>query len=927
LRHLRSQIDDLRNSTEDRLANTSQWLGNLSQSATHLEGRVEFIRRELEQERSVINSFPNLFIDPTSRDQLQLSEDARYLVSGRTSYAISNGVIDFLTPIRTNCNIESCDQESKARFAEARDNAPELKAAHDRAFEDAESENGNIYGPLDSLPLITQSGHFRRMELLASLDLGGLSDKVVVDFGTGPWGFAAIFPKLREAAACIGFDVSNVALQQARQRTPDELSVKTIYATTDGDFIPLADSSIDVFFGGEVIEHVRNPLLFIQEIARVCRDGAHVILTTPNRDAVNYYLRKQPYCVGPEHVALMNAVEFRQAIETFCELDRILGYESSLSPDLDLMPAHPEVLHQIQQRAENFPELASGMIAIARVSKEKYSANKRCLHRREYPWNSSDVQISGPVQSLRLFSDIHGLLLQDGMWIHIPIAGTEPVLLFWGHDWSGEVEIVYGSTTITKDLYLDHGGFFRINLSFSEPTETGLFVRHKGTKCENSHSDQVIFYKAIDYFDPAKKYSPLRAHLADGMRNYFAKHKKLHRHLCCPKCHGELEYPDAVTLEGIPLVGRVACKVCGDIGRVANMKYLFNAELAAQQTLIPEDLAGAVDVFEVELPDHLFTPQGAWHKADNGQFHSDAPGSKFSISTDALGIALIFLKHPWSGIANICVDGRETQQIDLFEEEGSMQYWYPIHLGSGSHLIEVENPGLKNRKSHATQVWLLCAEEVRYSENSMSAIRYSSRNSGNQYPAKFLELLSSTAEDGLVLDCGSGDRNHPDPRVINFEYSRFRSPDAFGDGHCLPFKDNSFDLILSQAVIEHLHDPFVAVSELFRVLKPGGRVYCESAFMQPLHAVPYHFFNTTVWGIERLFKDFEAIEVGFEGCLSQSLEWFYSLTALRSKGLGDKLDQLLALAKGLDADITREELKKFSSCVTLLARKPFRASC
>jgi SAM-dependent methyltransferase len=182
--------------------------------------------------------------------------------------------------------------------------------------------------------------------------------------------------------------------------------------------------------------------------------------------------------------------------------------------------------------------------------------------------------------------------------------------------------------------------------------------------------------------------------------------------------------------------------------------------------------------------------------------------------------------------------------------------------------------------------------------------------------------LSVVPSDGLILDCGCGDRSHPDPRVVNFEYSRFPGPDVFGDGHRLPFKDDSFDLILSQAVVEHLYDPFAAVQEIRRVLKPGGTVYCESAFMQPLHAVPYHFFNTTVWGIERLFMGFDILEVGSEGTLSDTFSWLYGLTDLRSKGLGEKVDQLLAIAKELDTRITREELKYFSSCVTLLASKP-----
>lgn len=43
-------------------------------------------------------------------------------------------------------------------------------------------------------------------------------------------------------------------------------------------------------------------------------------------------------------------------------------------------------------------------------------------------------------------------------------------------------------------------------------------------------------------------------------------------------------------------------------------------------------------------------------------------------------------------------------------------------------------------------------------------------------------------------------------------------------GEDLPFPENSFDLILSHEVIEHVADDRQAVTEMVRTLKPGGRV-------------------------------------------------------------------------------------------------------
>lgn len=38
----------------------------------------------------------------------------------------------------------------------------------------------------------------------------------------------------------------------------------------------------------------------------------------------------------------------------------------------------------------------------------------------------------------------------------------------------------------------------------------------------------------------------------------------------------------------------------------------------------------------------------------------------------------------------------------------------------------------------------------------------------------------------------------------------------------LPFEDDSFDIILCNHVLEHIEDDTKAISELYRVLKPGG---------------------------------------------------------------------------------------------------------
>lgn len=69
-------------------------------------------------------------------------------------------------------------------------------------------------------------------------------------------------------------------------------------------------------------------------------------------------------------------------------------------------------------------------------------------------------------------------------------------------------------------------------------------------------------------------------------------------------------------------------------------------------------------------------------------------------------------------------------------------------------------------------------------------------------------------------------------RVVGLEYdlerarqAREHSPDivnAAGEG--LPFPGDSFDVILSHEVLEHVQDDRLAVEEMLRVLRPGGRI-------------------------------------------------------------------------------------------------------
>jgi len=105
--------------------------------------------------------------------------------------------------------------------------------------------------------------------------------------------------------------------------------------------------------------------------------------------------------------------------------------------------------------------------------------------------------------------------------------------------------------------------------------------------------------------------------------------------------------------------------------------------------------------------------------------------------------------------------------------------------------------------------------------------------------------------DARVLDLGCGPRDQVIPieylgyQYIGLDYSNLKA-DILGDAHALPFEDNTFDCVLSYAVLEHLYNPHVALCEIERVLKPNGTYIGTVSQGEPFHD---SYFHHTSWGL------------------------------------------------------------------------------
>jgi SAM-dependent methyltransferase len=103
----------------------------------------------------------------------------------------------------------------------------------------------------------------------------------VLDVGCGEGHFAALLA--REGAEVVAIDVAAEPLRRALARAPD-LDVRLV--EPEGA-LPFEDSSFDVVWAGEVIEHVADTSRWLSELRRVLRSGGALLLTTPNHGSLS----------------------------------------------------------------------------------------------------------------------------------------------------------------------------------------------------------------------------------------------------------------------------------------------------------------------------------------------------------------------------------------------------------------------------------------------------------------------------------------------------------------------------------------------------------------------------------------------------------------------------------------------------------------
>ena len=147
-----------------------------------------------------------------------------------------------------------------------------------------------------------------------------------------------------------------------------------------------------------------------------------------------------------------------------------------------------------------------------------------------------------------------------------------------------------------------------------------------------------------------------------------------------------------------------------------------------------------------------------------------------------------------------------------------------------------------------------------------------------------LEEFQPVKTDARVLEVGSGAHGlifffgaqhgiGVDPLAHHYvslfpDWQR-RVPTVSAYGEALPFPDNSFDVVLSDDVVDYAEDPEAIVAEIARVLAPSGVFYFTVNICHPVWNVlsrlrPVEDFHTTHISLGRARRFFKDLRIVWE---------------------------------------------------------------
>jgi SAM-dependent methyltransferase len=192
-------------------------------------------------------------------------------------------------------------------------------------------------------------------------------------------------------------------------------------------------------------------------------------------------------------------------------------------------------------------------------------------------------------------------------------------------------------------------------------------------------------------------------------------------------------------------------------------------------------------------------------------------------------------------------------------------------------------------------------------------------------------LEGSLPKGGTVLDIGGRIQPYrtllPETRYLAIDLRVTPLVNVVANAERIPFPSQGFDLVLCTQMLEYAPDPGLVLSEIHRVLKPGGRVLLSvpSVFPQDADEDRWRFLPA---GIRQLLSAFSEVEIvpeggsiaGFFRTINVCLHMFAKYSAIRTVLSYTVIPALNLMGLGLE-EIARSRNEAFAVNYSAMARK------
>lgn len=174
-----------------------------------------------------------------------------------------------------------------------------------------------------------------------------------------------------------------------------------------------------------------------------------------------------------------------------------------------------------------------------------------------------------------------------------------------------------------------------------------------------------------------------------------------------------------------------------------------------------------------------------------------------------------------------------------------------------------------------------------------------------------LDCLAQVSATGVMLDFGGGQStnytrylpNGLDLRSVNIS-NEFQPTDLVKPGDPIPYADAHFDSVMTFNVLEHIYEDVAAMTDLTRVLKPGGVLHISVPWIYPVHGHPddFHRHAPNWWAIT-------LATLGYANVTLLPLVFGRRTSALTVQGRGDKVIRGIVESKAALRDILSARLR------------------